>query len=128
MHILVTGSRNWTDRTVIRRAISDAINQWLAKGGSGYVTVVHGGAHGADTIADEFARELRCAVEVHYAQWERYGKAAGHKRNAEMVKAGADICLAFPLGDSPGTRGCMQLAEKAGIPVVVHEGAPAVTS
>jgi hypothetical protein len=35
-----------------------------------------------------------------------------------MVSLGADVCLAFPLGASPGTRGCMNIAERAGIHVI----------
>jgi hypothetical protein len=35
-----------------------------------------------------------------------------------MVAAGADLCLAFPIGASPGTRSCMRLAAAAGIPVI----------
>lgn len=121
MRILVTGSRNWTDREVIRKALRDA-GQAAGRHPQG-VVVVHGGARGADTIAGELAREFGCMVEVHPAEWTRYGKAAGHRRNAKMVVAGADVCLAFPLGESRGTRGCMRLAEAAGIPVVVHEAA-----
>jgi hypothetical protein len=33
-----------------------------------------------------------------------------------MVELGADFCIGFPLGESKGTRGCMELARKAGIP------------
>lgn len=116
LRILITGSRHWRDRDTIRRAIVDTIDRWTADGGCGYVTVVHGGARGADTIAGEIARELRCVVEVHPADWQRYGRAAGPIRNAEMVALGADVCLAWH-------RGCMRLAEQAGIPVKVYEGA-----
>lgn len=123
LRILVTGSRHWTDRDTIRRALVDTIDNWTARGGCGYVTVIHGGAPGADRIAGEIARELRCAVEVHPADWDRHGRRAGPIRNAEMVQAGADVCLAFPLGQSRGTRGCIRLAELAGIPVHVYEGA-----
>jgi hypothetical protein len=35
-----------------------------------------------------------------------------------MVSLGATLCIAFPLGASEGTRGCMRLAEAAGIPVL----------
>ena len=44
----------------------------------------------------------------------------GHVRNHHMVSLGADLCLAFPLGESRGTRGCMAAAHKAGIPVRNH--------
>lgn len=119
LRILVTGSRNWTDRDTVRRALIQA-GQAAGVHPQG-VTVVHGAARGADIIAGGLAGEFGCTVEVHPADWDRYGKAAGHRRNAEMVALGADVCLAFPLGESRGTRGCILLAEKAGISVITHE-------
>jgi hypothetical protein len=125
LRILVTGSRNWTDRVTIGNAVQKAVLDLPWDGISEHVTVVHGGARGADTYADVVARIFGFHVEAHPADWERYGKRAGFVRNAEMVNLGADVCLAFPLGESRGTRRCMREAEKAGITVVVHEGAPA---
>lgn len=124
LRILITGSRHFADRRVIVRAICD----WAAtvppevREGRPAPVVVHGGARGADTLASEIARGWGWAVECHPAGWNRYGRAAGPRRNAEMVKLGADICLAFPIGPSPGTRGCIDLARAAGIPVRIYEG------
>ena len=118
--ILVTGSRNWADRLVIGEAIRKACDNAVTPG---RIVIVHGAAPGADSIAEDWGRRWGMITEAHPANWDRYGKAAGPRRNAEMVALGADICLAFPLGESRGTRGCIALAEKAGIPVVVHEGA-----
>lgn len=109
MRILITGSRAWTDRAAIRRALANAGGVFGAHPQE--VTIVHGGARGA---------EFGCRVEVHPADWPRHGKAAGHRRNAEMVALGADVCLAFPLGESRGTRDCVRRARDAGIPVVEH--------
>ena len=126
LRVLVTGSRGWTDQITIGSALSDA---WKRHGGTDPLEpmiVVHGGARGADTIADDWVRYMRdewrlpVSAEVHRADWERHGKPAGHIRNAEMVKAGATVCLAFPAGEARGTRGCMALAARAGIPVIEH--------
>lgn len=116
LRILVTGSRDWKDRDAIRRALIEAARDVPA----GSVTVVHGAARGADSIADEVANGLGMQVEDHPvtpSDWRRVGKGAGHVRNAEMVRLGADVVLAFPLGESRGTRGCMQLATEAGLTV-----------
>lgn len=114
LRILVTGSRSWTDKV----AIADAIRQaWIDAGKPYRVTVVHGGARGADYIADVFAKRMHFDTEPHIAEWERFGKAAGFVRNSEMVQAGADICLAFIRNESKGATMCAKLAEEAGIPV-----------
>jgi hypothetical protein len=125
LRILVTGSRHWTNRHVIAEAIKKAVADSGRTIDDEDVIVVHGGAPGADKIADSVAFRLAYQVEAHPADWETHGAAAGPIRNAEMVALGADVCLAFPIGPSRGTRGCMALAEKAGIPVVVTEGVPA---
>ena len=115
--ILVTGSRDWTDTETIYRALRDA------KVESRSHVLVHGGARGADSIAAWLARSLDYEVEPHPADWRTHGKAAGPIRNKEMVDLGADLCLAFPIGESNGTRGCMRLCEVAGIPVIAHDAA-----
>jgi hypothetical protein len=112
--ILVTGSRDWTDRSAIHRALLNAAGSIPFT----RVTVVHGAARGADGLAHDVALKLGMMVEPHNAEWSRHGKSAGHVRNAHMVSLGADVCLAFPLGESRGTRGCMEMAERAGIPVI----------
>jgi hypothetical protein len=127
LRILVTGSRLWVDTETIRDALLKAIDEINPQYGK--PILVHGDARGADRIADRQWQQLRhsrpgwlARPEVHPANWEHYGKAAGHIRNAEMVGIGAAICLAFPIGESRGTRGCIRLAEKAGIPVRIYEG------
>jgi hypothetical protein len=119
LRILITGSREWTGRTAIRRALEAVLEQCAGDCFEhiSEVTVVHGAARGADRIAGEVATELGCTVEVHPANWDRYGKAAGPIRNLEMIRQGADVCLAFPLGPSRGTRHAMAAARAAGITV-----------
>jgi hypothetical protein len=82
------------------------------------ITVIHGACiyGGADFIADEIAREFGWTVESCPADWKRWGKRAGYLRNIEMVKAGADICLAFIKDFSRGATHCADTAERAGIP------------
>lgn len=120
MRILVTGSRDWGDADRVKTAISDA---WVSLGRPPVerVTLVHGGARGADTIARGFARAIGMSVEEHPAAWDTRGRAAGPIRNSEMVNAGADVCLAFIRNGSRGASNCADLAERAGIRTVRFE-------
>jgi hypothetical protein len=109
--ILVTGSRTWTDTEIIRNAL-------LESAAKNWITLVHGACPtGADDIADRFGRFCQWQVERHPADWGRYGRSAGFRRNAEMVALGADLCLAFIRDGSKGASNCADLAERAGIEV-----------
>lgn len=118
MRILVTGSRTWTDYVTLADAL---LNAYFATTCTAPVTLVHGGCpRGADEMAHRWADEIRESgwrldEERHPADWERHGKSAGFRRNAEMVTAGADLCLAFIRDGSRGASHTADLAEKAGI-------------
>ena len=83
--------------------------------------IVHGAARGGDQLADAVAAELgwiRDPVACTQQEWARYGRSAGHRRNARMIRRREYVgCVAFPLGLSAGTRGCMVAAADAGIRV-----------
>jgi hypothetical protein len=123
VRILVTASRDWSDILTIHAALGHEYAEWvLHRPQDIEFVVVQGGARGGDTIADQWAQEKsqidpRIRSETHLADWDRYGNAAGHVRNQEMVDTGIDKALAFPLDKSPGTRGCMRIAKRAGVPV-----------
>jgi hypothetical protein len=64
-----------------------------------------------------FVPSLGVTQEIFYADWATHGRRAGPIRNAAMIKAGADLVLAFPLPGGRGTQHTIRLAEEAGIPV-----------
>ncbi|MGW9170116.1 SLOG family protein [Streptomyces decoyicus] len=113
--VLVTGSRNWENYERVFKALE------LLRIKSDLLFVRHGdcptGADRAASIWCDFYKGQGVYEIAMSADWGRYGNAAGPIRNREMVDLGADICVAFPLGPSFGTRNCMKLARQAGIPV-----------
>jgi hypothetical protein len=115
--LLVTGSRTWDDA----RTIEQALAVILARHPEG-VLLVHGACpRGADAIAAAYAaRTPGYRTEEHPADWRRYGRAAGHRRNAEMIALGADGCAAFIRDRSPGSTSAVRLATAAGISVWLH--------
>lgn len=87
------------------------------------VVIVHGDCPtGVDNWVSGFEDDrTNVTIERHPADWVAHGRYAGPIRNQEMVDLGADICLAFPKGESRGTRGCAKLAQEAGIPTIITE-------
>ena len=80
--------------------------------------MLHGGARGADQLGFRWAVKHHIRSRCFAAQWERFGKSAGIRRNYQLAQEG-DLLIAFWDGRSPGTRhiiGCMQ---QLGKPVVV---------
>lgn len=112
--VLVTGSRDWADELTVEGALAMAVYQQVP------AVIVHGACRtGADAIASRWTRNHRViglTEEAHPALWQWHGKAAGPRRNAEMVNLGADICLAFIKDGSRGASHTAALAEAAGIP------------
>ena len=86
------------------------------------VLLVHGACpRGADAIAATYAAWTPgYRTEAHLAHWRQYGRAAGYRRNAEMIALGADGCAAFIRDRSPGSTSAVRLATAAGIPVWLH--------
>ena len=121
MRVIVTGSRVFDDYRMIEQALLALEANLDPKWDWADITLIHGGAAGADSMAAQVARELGWKVEAHPADWDQYGKRAGYLRNQEMLDAGADMVVAFPIGESKGTRMMIDLATKAGIPVEVWE-------
>lgn len=109
MKVLVTGSRNWTDRDLVFKTL-DEINPDC---------IVHGAARGADSYADEWGVSRNVIVRAYPAEWRSYGRAAGSMRNQLMLDDNPDIDLvvAFPLPSSKGTIDMISKAKLAGIKI-----------
>lgn len=116
MRVLVCGDRTWTDRDVIAARLVQLPPT---------AHVVHGGAHGADTIAGEVAAAMGLVVTCVPARWTVYGRAAGPIRNRAMLDLAPTLVIAFhaDLSRSRGTRDCVEEATRRGIPIEVIGGA-----
>jgi hypothetical protein len=119
--ILVTGSRDWLFPGFINVQLDYA---WADLGGDPETSTVSGACPtGADAMCEAWAEAHGIAVERHPAEWDKHpGRSAGFVRNAEMVRLGADLCLAFIKDESPGATMTANLAERAGIETRRFEG------
>lgn len=129
IRILVTGSRDYTDRAAVARALGHLGANYIFGVRPDEIVLVHGdckrfkpdGSFDPDRSADQLAAQEAAALgwrtEPHEAKWDQYGpKAAGPIRNKEMVALGAHYCVVFPGGS--GTKNCRRLALAAHIPVI----------
>lgn len=116
--LLVTGSRHWTDDTIIRGALI-AAGETLGRN----TVLVHGACRGADQLASQQWRRWGLPEEKHPVtrhDWDTEGKRAGPARNQRMVAGGADLGLVFPSHDSLGAWQCADVAYQSGVPLRVY--------
>lgn len=113
--LLVTGDRNYKNPDIINHAIFCLPKK--------PVCIIEGEATGADSIAREVALEYNICVQKFPADWKKYGKAAGPKRNKEMLEIGRPT-LTFAFHDdivnSKGTRNMIEQSLKNKIPVILY--------
>lgn len=117
--VLICGSRRWTDKAMIFRAL-DALDRKNT-------IIVTGGAKGADTIAYDWAKEMQFFCSITFpAWWMAQGNQAGPIRNQRMIDwSRPDLVIAFhedpELGK--GTRNMVAKARDEGIPVMIFDRA-----
>ena len=80
------------------------------------IIIVSGGAKGADALGERYAAENGLKLERHPADWEKYGKSAGPKRNKKMAEIG-DYVICFWDGKSRGTKSMIEYAKKLEKPI-----------
>ena len=80
------------------------------------VEIISGTARGADALGERYAAERGLAVKQFSADWDRYGRSAGYKRNAQMAEY-ADAAVIFWDGISRGSKHMINLAKEKGLPV-----------
>lgn len=93
LRVVVTGGREYADRDKVYKAL----DAQLERVKFGAMTLIEGGALGADRLAQDWSKlHPEVILQTMEADWVKYKLAAGTKRNTDMVKAQPDICIAFP--------------------------------
>lgn len=82
------------------------------------IVIVSGCASGVDAIGERYAKENGFEVEKHPANWEKYSKSAGPRRNKEMAEI-CDFVICFWDEKSKGTKSMIEHAKKQNKPVKV---------
>lgn len=111
MKVIIAGSRNETNYAVVKNAIE--LSEYRI------TKIISGGCRGVDKFGEQYAKENNIPCRVFKADWAKYGKAAGPKRNRAMVEE-ADALIAILYPGSRGTRDMIRTALKQGLKVFVH--------
>lgn len=110
MKTIIAGSRSVQNQSHLLAAISRArlpISE-----------VVSGGARGIDRLGEQWATTQGIPVRQFLPNWEKFGRAAGMIRNAEMARY-ADALIAIWDGKSRGTKQMIEQAKKYGLKVFI---------
>ena len=110
MRIAVVGSRSFDDYERMEKVLDKYCP----------FTLISGGAMGADTLAERYARVNQLIRAIFPAEWNRYGKKAALIRNRKIVDK-ADLIIAFWDGRSPGTKMVIDLAMKTKTEIIVNK-------
>ena len=116
--VIIAGSRKFDNYELLREKCDKIIPE--------EAEIISGGCRGADFLGERYALERGYPLVVFPADWKKFGNRAGPLRNGQMAayakKADKGILIAFPIGESRGTRNMINQAKEHGLDVYVIEG------
>ena len=127
VRIVVSGSRDYRNygqqADVLDTLVIKLQNQGFDKED---IEIVTGGCRGADELGERYAKESCIRCSIFPADWSKHRRSAGPIRNEQMAKYATETkpcyLVAFPIGESPGTRNMIKLAKRYGLTTEVIEG------
>lgn len=117
VRIIVAGGRDFNDFDKLSKTLDGYI---CALPVNSEITIISGGARGADSLGERYANIHRDRIKLQIipANWDKFGKSAGYRRNEEMAKIATD-CICFWDGQSRGTQHMIHLAKQYNLKTTV---------
>ena len=112
MKIIIAGSRSFTDYQKLKEICDTFLRD------QNNIEIVSGTCRGADKLGEQYAKERGYEITQFPANWNKYGKSAGPKRNQEMANY-ANALIAFWDGKSKGTNNMIQLANRCNLDILI---------
>lgn len=115
--VIIAGSRKYDDYQRLKEKCNRILSAKFADP-EAEVIIVSGHASGADALGERYAAERSLKTDIHPADWNKYGRAAGPRRNAETA-AVADALIAFPKAgeENRGTKNMVKLTRDKGLSI-----------
>lgn len=119
-HIIVCGGRPEHPQELVDGFILGVLAVLGVSGG----VIVSGWCRGADISGERLAETHGFELKRFLPDWKTYGRAAGIRRNAEMInyfsQSKHPVVIAFWNGESRGTKFTIEQAKKRSIPVYIY--------
>jgi predicted Rossmann fold nucleotide-binding protein DprA/Smf involved in DNA uptake len=115
--VIIAGSRGFSNYKLLREQCNKFLRE---KRKTSNIIVVSGHARGADTLGEKYAQDEGFTLEIYPAQWKKFGKRAGYRRNEQMAEV-ADALIAFWDGSSKGTKHMIDIMNEKNLLVRVVE-------
>ena len=109
MRLIIAGGRDFNSLDLLTERMD-----FLLKETTEQVVIISGTAAGADRVGEQYAADKGYLVERYPAQWDKFGKSAGYKRNQQMADQ-ADAVVVFWNGKSYGSKHMIDIAKKMGL-------------
>lgn len=113
--VIIAGSRGFGNYKLLRETCNKFLRE---KRKTCNVIVVSGHARGADLLGEKYAKDEGFDLEIYPAEWKKFGKTAGFRRNEQMSNV-ADALIAFWDGDSHGTKHMIDIMREKNLLVKV---------
>lgn len=115
VRVVIAGCRDYNNYEEAREYIDLCISNIRKEN---QIIIVSGGAKGADALGERYAGDNGFEIERYPADWDKYGRGAGPRRNKKMAEI-SDCVICFWDGKSRGTKSMIDYAIKCGKPVRV---------
>ena len=112
MRLIVAGSREIHNVDLIETHMLAFEDRY------GLFDLICGMARGVDMAAHDIAESYRIPIHEYPAEWDKYGRGAGYRRNVEMAQA-ADALLLVWDGESRGSKHMLDVAIQCRMPTIV---------
>lgn len=111
--VIIAGGRDFDDYVKLVKMCNSILRYKMV---THRIVILSGLARGADTLEVRYADEHHFECAGYSADWGRYGKSAGIKRNALMAD-NADALIAFWDGHSKGIKNMIEQAQSRGLQI-----------
>ena len=119
--VIIAGCRDYDDYKTLHEECERILTAKREQAGDEvHVSVLSGGATGADALGERYAAERGLQVLRFPADWDTHGNAAGPIRNRQMAE-NATMLIAFWDGESRGTKNMIDEARAHGFEAFVKK-------